>query len=340
LDVQTLKQYILDNNKIPIILETLKCHHIKHQNGYYSCANPDGDNINAIQIYENSNLVTIDHTRDITQGRNSSDIFSLVEFFNKCSFFDALKFVCDSIGIDYYYNFDDDLPESLKITRLIFQMEQGDSLDNNEKPLKPINEIILTYYHPYVNDMFKKDGIDYKTQQLFEIGYDDESNRITIPIRDEIGTLVGVKGRLFKKELDEDEKKYIYLEPTCKSKILYGLFKTYNYIKKEHFVYVCESEKGVLQLYSYGYKNVVATGGKAISSHQIEMLTRLCVDIVLCYDKDVEKNELSEIANKFINGVNIYAIIDDKSILEEKESPSDNKTKFEYLVEKCIKKIR
>lgn len=67
---------------------------------------------------------------------------------------------------------------------------------------------------------------------LFEIGYDDVSNRITIPVRDEMGTLVGVKGRLFLKqeEMTEEEQrvKYIYLECCNRARLLYGLYLSEN----------------------------------------------------------------------------------------------------------------
>ena len=45
--------------------------------------------------------------------------------------------------------------------------------------------------------------ISYETQIEFEIGYDESTNRITIPIRDEISSLVGVKGRLLKEEISK-----------------------------------------------------------------------------------------------------------------------------------------
>ena len=38
-----------------------------------------------------------------------------------------------------------------------------------------------------------------------------------------------------------------------------------------------------------GYCNSVGIGGKKISSQQIEKLTRLGVDLIFCFDKDVTK---------------------------------------------------
>jgi DNA primase len=341
MDVKTLKEYIYENQKVEYLLESIGCHHIKwHTNGYWTCANYDGDNRQAITIYNNEFLGCINYTRDITNGKNiSADLITLVCFNKSLSFFEGLKFVCSELGIDYYYNFDDDIPESIKITKLILDMNKGD-INEEDKPLKPISEKILTYYKLYVNDMFANDGISYQTQREFEIGYDDYTNRITIPIRDEISSLVGVKGRLFKQQLEEWELKYLYLEPCARSKILYGLYKTYPFIKQEGKCLVGEAEKFTLQTWDMGYQYAVSIGGTKVTNQQIEKLTRLGVDIIFCFDKDVTKKEIEDIVNRFVDGVNIYYIFDDKNILNEKEAPSDNIEKFKYLYQNCMYKIK
>lgn len=340
MDIQNLKDYIIDNSLISTVLENLGCHHIVHKTGYYTAGNPDGDNPAAISVYENEYLATVDYTRDIVHGGRCGDIFDLVQYFKECNFFHAVKTVCEWIGLDYYADTDDNLPESLRITKLILEMQQGDDIDDNDKPVKPIPEAILSYYQPFVNDFFKADNISYSTQTEFEVGYDEFSNRITIPIRDEIGTLVGVKGRLFKREIDENESKYLYIEPTNKAKILYGLHKTMPYILRSQKVYVTESEKGVMQLWNMGYCNAVATCGKKVSQSQIEKLTRLCADVVFLFDEDVKRDELSELADRFVDCVKIFAVIDSENILDEKESPTDNSEKFKRLLENCCERIK
>lgn len=341
MDISKLKEYIFENNKMVDILDNLNCHHIKDKGDYYTCGNPDGDNTTAITLYKNANLNVINYTRDITKGKSyNSDIITLVEFFKECSFFEAIKHICEWIELDIYHDFDKDIPESIKLTNLIFKLSKNDSINEKEKPLKQIPEKILTYYHKYVNDLFKNDNISYCTQQEFEIGYDDDTNRITIPIRDEFNNLIGVKGRLFSTELSDNELKYLYLEPCARSQILYGLNKTYNYIKSTGKVLVVESEKGVMQLWDMGVYNSVATGGKKISQNQIDKLIRLCCPIILCFDKDVLMDEINEIANRFIDGVEIYALIDTQNILNKKESPTDNPVKFNKLLNDCIIRIK
>lgn len=340
MDIESLKENILENDLIPVVLEEVGCHHIKHRDGFYQCANPDGDNTTAVCVYENTNLTTINYTRDITNGRKGSDLISLVEFYNNETFPHAIKWICDVLDIDYYSNPEDELPESLKLTKMLLDLQENDNVEEEEKPLKPISEKILSYYKPYVNNMFLEDNVGYETQSEFEIGYDEESNRITIPIRDDLGNLVGVKARYFYRKVPEDTMKFIYLEKCARSQILYGLYKTINFIKQKKRVFVVEAEKGVQQLWDAGYQESVATGGKKITQCQINKLTRLCVPIIFVFDKDVEKEELDSIAKRFIDEVEIYALIDKDDILSEKESPTDNIEKFEQLLDKNIYKLR
>lgn len=341
MDIEILKEHILENNFIPTILEELGCHHIRKKDGYFQCANPDGDNVTAVCVYENTNLTTINYTRDISNGKNiHTDLISLVEFYKNETFPYAVKWICDVLDIDYYSNLDEDLPKSLQLTKMLVEMQSVDTESETEKPLKPIPEKILSYFKPYVNDMFNEDGVSYETQVEFEIGYDEFTNRITIPIRDDLGNLVGIKARYFYRQVPEDEQKFMYIEKCARSQILYGLYKTINFIKKAQRVFVTEAEKGVQQLYDKGYFEAVATGGSKISKSQIDKLTRLCVPIIFVFDKDITKEELDDIASRFIDGTEVYALIDTIGILNEKESPTDNISKFEQLLEKCMYRLK
>lgn len=339
MDIGYLKSYILENSLIPVILENLGCTHVRFNGEYYKAQNKDGNNRNAITVYCNDNISVIDYTRQLSEDERTHDIFDLVKFFESCNFFESVKKVCDWIEINYYTDPIEELPESIRITKLITTLQKEDDEINEDKPIKPIPETILSYYKPYVNDMFHNDNISYEVQREFEIGYDDFSNRITIPIRDEIGSLVGVKGRLFQRKLAEDEMKYLYIEPCNRSQILYGLYKSIPYIERIGKVYVCESEKGILQLWSMGISNCVATGGKRVSRVQIEKLTRLCCEVIFLFDKDVDREELESLANRFLDSVPLYAVIDNDNILGEKESPTDNPEKFQRLIQN-IERLR
>ena len=128
MDIEILKEHILENNFIPTILEELGCHHIRKKDGYFQCANPDGDNVTAVCVYENTNLTTINYTRDISNGKNiHTDLISLVEFYKNETFPYAVKWICDVLDIDYYSNLDEDLPKSLQLTKMLVEMQISDA---------------------------------------------------------------------------------------------------------------------------------------------------------------------------------------------------------------------
>lgn len=350
MDVLDLKDKIKIDNKISIILKELGMKGIKYHKEYYSCGMPDGDNLSSTIVYTDSLYVDA-YTRDIKDKNGISDIVSLVCFVKKIYFSNAKKWICDVCGYEYYGKIEE-VPLSVKWMRDIISLDGGEDAEENEV-VKPINEDILKYYGKCCNKMFLDDGISLETQRDFEIGYDLSTHRITIPIRDELGTLVGVKGRLYKDIIIQSlEMKYLYLFRCAKSKILFGLDKTYNAIKNKGFVYVFESEKAVMQMWSAGIFNCVAVGSHNISKTQAKKLTHLGVDIIFCYDQEIGVKELENriVLDKdfwkkefryFISGQQVGIMYDKDNILNKKESPSDDLEKFSKLKENIFyKKIR
>ena len=127
----------------------------------------------------------------------------------------------------------------------------------------------------------------------FGLGIDVFSHRVTIPIRDELGRLVGVKGRRVWDVVDEYNPKYIYLHQCAKSKILYGLYKTLPYIQEQNEIIVCESEKGVMQLWDMGFKNAVGVGGHCLSDWQITLIAQTGASkVIIAYEKDILEDEV------------------------------------------------
>ena len=337
MDIRDLKDEILNRELISDILSEIGCHHIQDRGEYYTCGNSDGDNPRSVVVYKNEYISCTNYTRQITKNGRAADIFDLIAYNQDCSFAEAMKFVCNLAGIDFYGE-DREIPESLQIIKLLKQMSTGDD-NEDDSPVKPISEKVLSYYLPYGNKMFEDDNISLEVQQEFEVGFDASSGYITIPIRDSLGTLCGCKGRYFGAP-DEKHTKYTYLEKCNKSKILYGYWQNRDYIKNSQHVFVLESEKAVQQLATMGHRNAVSTGGKTISRHQIDLITRTGCIPILALDKDVQEDELKEIANMFMDGITVYAIIDRDNILNEKESPSDCPKKWAHLVKNNVYKIK
>jgi DNA primase len=339
MDSYQLKEYIIENNKVEFILQELGCQSIKyHSSGYWTCGNPPpSDNRQAITIYNNEFLNVVNYTKDI--GTNKTDIFTLIEYINKCNFFESMLWCCNILELDYYHEPKLDLPESLKITKMLMKMKSNED-EEEDTPIRVLDEKILDYYKPYVNSYWYDDNVPYSIQREWELGYDESTNRITIPIRDELGQLVGIKTRLFKDKIEEWEQKFFYIEKCPRNKILYGYNKTSKFIQKSNRVYCLEAEKSVHQLWSYGHKNSIAFMGKKVGQQQINKLSRLNCEIILCFDRDVGKKEIENLAKRFIDGINIFAIYDEDNILNEKQSPSDDPIKWKHLVENNIYKIK
>ena len=350
MDIRELKEEILNRELIPDILEGIGCHHIQDRGEYYTCGNRDGDNLRAVVVYKNEYIGCTNYTRQITKNGRSADIFDLIAHAEDCSFAEAMKFVCNLAGVDFYGE-SQELPESLQIIKLLKEMSTGED-EEDSSPLRPISEKILDYYIDAGNVLFVDDGISLETQHEWEIKFDPQTNSVCIPIRDELGSLIAVKARRFKytpnvplsqrrfpDELGEDESKYFFLQPGAKSQVLYGLYKNAKAIQQQGVVYVGESEKFTLQLYDMGYYGV-STGGSKVSKRQIEMLTRLGVKICFCFDKDITEEDICDITKGFMEGIPIYAIIDRDDILDKKQSPSDNACKWNYLIKNNIYQIK
>lgn len=335
MDAQTIKEYIYSNNKTETVLENLGMHHIQwhNRNEYITCGMPDGDNPSSTVVYcDNSFLMVKAYTRDIVDPYGISDIISLVSFIKKTIFTQSINWLCELFGLDYYVESISDDPTLGYFKTFDALMKPKTSL---EIQLKPIPEETLKAYLPWDNTIFYEDHIEWETQAEFELGLDVFSHRITIPIRDEMGRLVGVKGRRAWDVVDQWNPKYIYLHQCAKSRICYGLYKTLPYIREKNEIIVCESEKGVMQLWSYGYRNCVAVGGHSISQQQQDLIIQSgAATIIIAFDKDVDEETVRKEAENLSLYRRVEYILDFDNILDEKESPMDNPNKWIDLYEK------
>ena len=144
MDIRDLKEEILNRELISDILVEIGCHHIQDRGEYITCANHDGNNTRAVVIYKNEYISCTNYTRQITKNNRAADIFDLIAYNQDCSFAEAMKFVCNFAGLDYYGE-NQELPESLQILKLLKSMSIEDD-DEDDSPVKPISEKILDYY--------------------------------------------------------------------------------------------------------------------------------------------------------------------------------------------------
>ena len=164
--------------------------------------------------------------------------------------------------------------------------KENKKIKREDKELVSYPSMILDSFTPTISDLFIKDNINMATQIVFDIRYDDVTNRILIPIY-QFNTLVGLIGRLNKENLDKNDIKYYPLLPYPKSKVLFGYDINISDIKSKKYVILVESEKSVLKAYQLGIRNVLAIGGSSISKYHIELLKQNGItNVIILFDQD------------------------------------------------------
>ncbi len=122
--------------------------------------------------------------------------------------------------------------------------------------------------------------------------YDRFRNRIMFPIYDVHGTAVGFSGRVVDALIDPKgpvPAKYINSPQTIvydKGRVLYGLDKAKQEIKKEGRVVIVEGQMDCLMSHQANVKNVVASSGTALTADHVGLLKRFTTNVVLAFDQD------------------------------------------------------
>jgi DNA primase len=120
--------------------------------------------------------------------------------------------------------------------------------------------------------------------------YNRFRGRIMFPINDVNGNTVGFSARVSPdKEANEKLGKYINSPQTMiydKSKILFGLDKAKQEIKKKNFAIIMEGQMDVITAHQNGYKNAIASSGTALTAEQVLLLKRYSENIALAFDMD------------------------------------------------------
>ncbi len=144
------------------------------------------------------------------------------------------------------------------------------------------------------NYLVSKKG--YKADQLEMVGlvikgsrgyFDRFRNRVMFTLFDHRKRVVGFAGRVFMGE--KDTAKYMNTPETVlyhKSRVLYGLEQTREFIKKKNEAVVVEGELDAISSYQAGVKNVVAIKGSALTEEQVDLLKRYTDNLKLALDAD------------------------------------------------------
>lgn len=168
------------------------------------------------------------------------------------------------------------LPENEVLRRLIDWRSEiawleysGDQIDTNDTP------VLYMLERGFTPEVLNK----------FQIGWDKISERISIPVRNEEGSLIGFKARSL-----EGQPRYIVLggpeygfEPYETRKVLFALDKYEP--SEDGQIIVCEGELNAIALHQHGYTNAVGISGKFISDEQVELIVKYGQNCVLIFDE-------------------------------------------------------
>lgn len=261
--LKEIKKELLDNpEKLEELLEYFNFYNIHIHQSYISFgrAIDSSKKSIAIRLEKNDYLYVSDYARNISQ-----DLFTYISEQRLVDFKDIISIVRKILKIDDFSIFRE--PQG------IFGGFYEKIRKKNEYTCRTYDESILNKYVALANMRFIRDNITIDAQQFFNIRYDVESQGIVIPIYNQVGELMGVKVRC-NYDVRDGEMKYYYLIPCQMSQTLYGYSQNYNYLVN-NVIYIFESEKSVMQCYSYGIRNCVALGSGSISRKQVQMLLEL-----------------------------------------------------------------
>lgn len=181
--------------------------------------------------------------------------------------------------------------------------------------------------------------------------YDRFRNRIIFPLKDARGQILGFSARTI---VDvKEEPKYINSPETpvfTKGAILFGLDIARESIKKKNEAILVEGEFDVLSAHQLGVTNIVASKGTALTERQVVILSRLCTNVSLCFDRDIAGDfashrgiELLDLAGVNVKVVELGKYKDPDEFVraqpsEFKKTLDEASDIYDYLIESAVRR--
>ena len=241
------------------------------------------------------------------------DVFSFVMRMEGLDFADALRLLAEKTGVSLSRGRDTDRSEDLFRVNQLAARFYRDTLESDQ------GTAALRY--------LEERGVDQKTGSRFELGLSpmqwdglkshllalgvtegqaveagllhrgDKGNtwdffrgRLMFPIHERKGRVSGFGARA----LDDSTPKYLNTPKTPvfdKRSTLYGLNLASESIRERKSGIVVEGYMDVIAAHQYGYSNVVASMGTALTAEQVSQLKSLATNFVLALDPDVAGQE-------------------------------------------------
>ena len=243
----------------------------------------------------------------------SGNVFTFVAEYENVSFIEAVRIVASKCGKELSITtYNNNVSQVLKEENEIMDLTQKFFLNNLRTKFgkdaleylknRGLNEDIIKEFGIGLsldsNDslyqlLLKK---NYDIKKLLDLGlvnsvngktYDMFTRRITFPLWDKDGNIVGFSARIYRNE--KDVSKYMNSRESKlfkKGETLYNYHKAKDIAKREKKIIVVEGFMDAIRISSIGIKNVVALQGTAMTTEQIQLLKKLRVKVILCLDND------------------------------------------------------
>lgn len=289
------------------------------------------------------------------------DIFSLSMkvFQNRnqdMSFPSAIEYVAKTVGRTFGFGME--LHEKEKSNEELDWLRSVTRKKKVELPeIRYYDESILKVFSPHNNPkLFIQDHITPDALNKFGVKYYNKDSRIVLVNRHwENGKIIGLRGRITGIHAnDSGVAKYIpltiqghtYSFPTIIS--IFGLYECRKGIDKHKKIIIFESEKSVMQCYSYWGEDcyAVALTGSNISQHQADIILSIdgLQEVQIAMDREYEigdrdaevrhMKKVLDMARKFAPYVRTTVLWDSEGLIGFKDSPSDKgKTTLLKLLE-------
>ena len=305
--------------------------------------------------------------------KEGGDVFKYVQEVNNLEFQDAVEFVADNYGFKLTYTdtgqnedfkqyqskmniISDYFKEIMdsKISKKAVDYLESRGFDSSDIKKYAISFIDsdLEKFHKYCK---KNEVNNHDLKRLGFMSSNDNflfKNRILFPILNIRTETVAFGGRA----LEDFGPKYLNSSESLlykKNKNLYFTSDFISSIKKKGYVFLVEGYFDVLALNKLGYSNVASPSGTALTTQQLELLSRYTKKLLLCFDNDeaglAATERVLELRNQIgnnleINCLNLPHDFKDLSELFEnnpetfKDILKDNFELVEFLIDKSLSK--
>jgi len=310
------------NTPVDIIKEKLDV--VEFLKGYIQL-NPAGKNFKALCPFHRektpSFMVSPERQGWHCFGCNiGGDIFGFVMRYENVEFGEALKILAEKAGVELkrvspaeykhlglLYDINEKAKEFFKAELANSKVAQDyilsrgltkETIDEFEIGFAPtgsealILHLLKSGFHA---DDILRAGLSFRTER--GLSFDRFRGRVMFPIHNHLGKTVGFTGRILPQFDDGKSGKYVNSPETpifAKSKLLYGFWKSKNFIRDAKNAFLVEGQMDFLLSWQAGVKNAVASSGTALTGEHLHALRRLTDQLVISFDNDDAGREAGE----------------------------------------------